>query len=280
MTDANEEIAQMVADSEYHEPISPRIYVNSFPKSGTHLGLLVARHLVRPQIPRLWIGSFSGNSWTTHWVKDKHVLDVVKGQQSGTFMIGHMGYKDIYWDAMEEMNTCMLFIYRDLRDVAVSQTYHIENPHDNKCHPNKKLYMDMESHEARLKAVIEGIDIFAGIIDRWELYAPWLDVPGILPIKYEDMRLTPDIVAETAVDYVVERTLRDADFIPIFVNTNLQGAITKSIELQNTTEYSTSFRKGLVGGWEDEFTPELKDLFKEKAGDWLMRLGYEKDNNW
>ena len=46
------------------------------------------------------------------------------------------------------------------------------------------------------------------------------------------------------------------------------------------TEFSGTFRKGGSGGWRREFTPRVKDEFKQKAGDWLVRLGYEKDNDW
>jgi len=33
-------------------------------------------------------------------------------------------------------------------------------------------------------------------------------------------------------------------------------------------------------GWRTSFTPENKALFKEVAGDLLIQLGYEKDNDW
>ena len=32
--------------------------------------------------------------------------------------------------------------------------------------------------------------------------------------------------------------------------------------------------------WKEEFEKEHKDLFIEKFGDILIKLGYEKDNNW
>jgi hypothetical protein len=36
----------------------------------------------------------------------------------------------------------------------------------------------------------------------------------------------------------------------------------------------------VTGGWREFFTEEHKQLFKDVAGDLLVRLGYEKDNNW
>ncbi|MCU0445804.1 MAG: sulfotransferase domain-containing protein [Microscillaceae bacterium] len=40
------------------------------------------------------------------------------------------------------------------------------------------------------------------------------------------------------------------------------------------------YRKGQGGDWKNYFKEEHKALFKEKYGDLLIRLGYEKDNNW
>jgi hypothetical protein len=35
-----------------------------------------------------------------------------------------------------------------------------------------------------------------------------------------------------------------------------------------------------TGGWRDFFTEEHKPLFKEVAGDLMVRLGYERSNDW
>ena len=43
---------------------------------------------------------------------------------------------------------------------------------------------------------------------------------------------------------------------------------------------SPTFRSGKTGEWKKHFTEEHKKIFKEAAGDLLIRLGYEKDGNW
>ena len=46
-------------------------------------------------------------------------------------------------------------------------------------------------------------------------------------------------------------------------------------------EDATSFfRKGVAGDWKNTFTEGDKSIFKEAAGDLLVRLGYEKDAGW
>ena len=43
---------------------------------------------------------------------------------------------------------------------------------------------------------------------------------------------------------------------------------------------SQTFRVGKTGGWKEYFTEEHRALFKDVAGDLLVRLGYEKNNDW
>jgi hypothetical protein len=43
---------------------------------------------------------------------------------------------------------------------------------------------------------------------------------------------------------------------------------------------SHTFRSGKAGGWKQYFTEEHKNLFKNVAGDLLVKLAYEKNNDW
>jgi hypothetical protein len=43
---------------------------------------------------------------------------------------------------------------------------------------------------------------------------------------------------------------------------------------------SHTFRSGKTGGWTQHFTDAHKKLFKDVTGDLLVRLGYEKNNDW
>lgn len=43
---------------------------------------------------------------------------------------------------------------------------------------------------------------------------------------------------------------------------------------------SVRFRKGVAGDWKNVFTERDKQIFKEHAGDTLVSLGYEDDNEW
>lgn len=45
-------------------------------------------------------------------------------------------------------------------------------------------------------------------------------------------------------------------------------------------DVNSHFRKGIAGDWKNHFNQQHIDYFKEQYGDLLIKLGYEKDNNW
>ncbi|MGB3681471.1 MAG: sulfotransferase [Rubrobacteraceae bacterium] len=45
-------------------------------------------------------------------------------------------------------------------------------------------------------------------------------------------------------------------------------------------DWSSFLRKGIAGDWKNYFTDRDKQVFKREAGGLLVRLGYEKDNDW
>lgn len=261
-------------------PLQPKIFINTFPKSGTHLANLICQHLAHRQEPQHWLGTFAGHSWTTEWKDLDPILTVIKGQPAGTWYQGHMGHHDLLEDAFYRNDVAVFFVYRDLRDVAVSLTYHIEFADgETKYHPGKDKFMALANHTERLKYVIKGLDEYSGIIERWKLYAPWLRSPWVLPIRYEDMRENPRGVAEKAISYVIKRTLKDET--SVVLEKNIVDAIVHADRLLKTNEHSSSFRKGVSGEWGKEFTPELKTLFKEMDDEnWIVRLGYEQNEDW
>jgi hypothetical protein len=49
---------------------------------------------------------------------------------------------------------------------------------------------------------------------------------------------------------------------------------------ENYTLDHGKHRKGIAGDWKNVFTERDKAVFKEAAGNLLIELGYEKDDNW
>lgn len=272
-----------------HEAVAvgPRVYINGFPKSGLHLAELMGRGVAGPvfveeeQGKRLhnWTGSFNDNAWTTSWVDIPKLLQRFEDHPPGTLLKGHCGYLPEIERKLYEGGQAVAFIYRDLRDVAVSQAHHVISDKESHVHPEKELYKSIGSFEDVLMAVITGIDKYPGLFERWALYAPWLDVDWVMSTSYEMMRFQPELVVDTFVRYVYHRT---ALHHGVDVDLNEDQVTQRVIEiLENMQRTDTpTYRKGRVGDWRVYFTPRVKDTFKKQSNDWLVRLGYEKDDNW
>jgi hypothetical protein len=56
--------------------------------------------------------------------------------------------------------------------------------------------------------------------------------------------------------------------------------ILEALEGSINPQRSPTFRSGKTGEWRKYFTEEQKKIFKDVAGDLLVRLGYEQSNEW
>lgn len=269
-----------VGDAEIE--LRPRILVNGFPKSGLHLATLLARCVVTDAaVPTAWGGTFQLNAWSTEWLPATKVFPTLSRIVDNSFLKGHVGYSPrieqyLFWHGVS-----MAFVFRDPRDVLVSQSFHVLADDDGRfTHPGKSVFRALATHEDVLLACLEGIGPYAGLFERWSLYANWLAVSWVFKLRFEDMRLRPDETARRFAAYVYER-LGQANGLDVKLPEDvLDEAVGHMTRAMKRTELSPTFRKGNVGDWRDHFTPRVKTAFKLRAGDWLERLGYEDNDDW
>jgi len=268
------------------EALRPKYVLNGFPKSGLHLAELMLTPVVRPQpadglFGDHWVGGFRGHAWTADWLPLRNITFRLSRLAAGRLVKGHIGHKPDLEQFLYLMGASVVFIYRDLRDVAISQTHHILNPDDHRFeHPDKSIFQDLD-FDGALSAVIEGLGPYPGVLDRWALYAPWLDAEWVLKLPFEMMREQPEQAAQQLLEYGLRRVsgaiglemrLDEAEYVRM-------AGLMAAAAGQRTL--SPTFRKGQVGGWRDAFTETHKRLWKEHDTEgWLVRLGYEQDEEW
>jgi hypothetical protein len=175
-----------------------------------------------------------------------------------------------------------VFIYRDLRDVAVSQAHHIMNPDEVRfTHVAKKVYSYLGGFDEILAAVIEGMGPFAGICERWGEYNGWRHSECTLCVRYSDFIDDPKQVATDVLDHGIRKVEMLGRLAFRVDETLYNKAIENMVAIATNRSLSPTFRKGKVGGWEEEFTEAHKDLFKKHDTEgWLIKLGFEEDNDW
>jgi len=269
------------------EDFTPKWYLNGFPKSGMHWIALMMIPIAEPlfddhnlwSVP--WAGTFTGNSWTLNSVPLERVAYKIGRLRDGYFFKGHSAYSDELERFLWYLGISAIFIYRDLRDVAVSQAFHVISENDDlMSHPDKDIYKKMDTFDEVLEAVIKGIDVYPGVLDRWPHYAGWLDAEWVCKIRYEDLIKDPHREAIRILKHGLGRVSTVFGLKPDIKEDNLNIVAGWMVEAGKRTDKSPTFRKGSTGDWREYFTPEISRLFAELDDGWLEHLGYAEEGWW
>ena len=251
----------------------PAVLGNAIPKSGSHLliqvllGLPKIGPFVDPGFPPV------NRDEANKKMDQAQIVQNIQGMRSGDIGYAYLHCVPPYTELLTAPGMAAIFIYRDPRDVVVSEIKYaadIQTNHDLHHYFSQELTTD----EERLNFVIRGSHLpelpYTGVRARFHKYIGWLEQP-ILSVRFEDLVLKRVTAFEAILDY-----LAGYGFTPQVSRQEAVQVLIDSI----TPKKSGTFRKGQPGGWKDVFTEENKALFKEQAGDILIQLGYEKDNNW
>ena len=259
--------------------LAPAWYVNGFPKAGTHLLTAMLAPFARPMPDRRWakagtmISSFRYHAWVNEWHNPRYVTYALAHCDPGYYYRGHCGYREEFDRALDYAGLAMVFVYRDLRDVAVSQTFHILNEAEHAKHLDKAAYRQLGGFDEVLEAVICGLQVddsrygpvyYPGVIERWEQYRRWLDCPWVLSVRYADARERPLHTATRIIRYGMERLSQCLEVEPPEIPPELLGEIGRAmVEHAQDTSHSPTFRRGRVGDWVLHFTERHTRMWRE-----------------
>ena len=157
--------------------------------------------------------------------------------------------------------------------MLVSQVFFATDMHEE--HGMHAFYKSLPDFGERLKVAITGIDrdglYMVSVKGRYEGVFEWLTQPNVMCIRFEDLINNRDATLASMLDEVEKTGYR--------IPTPREQAMSILVEAIQPKK-SRTFRSGKTGGWREYFSDEHKRLFKEVAGDLLVRLGYEKTNDW
>ncbi len=150
----------------------------------------------------------------------------------------------------------LLVIYRDGRDVAISSRFFLENHLKNNS-------WSLQSSIIKWRQEVEAQLQYAKCHDIFTCsYEAMLENnEAVIRQAFQFMELPAD-------EHIIKDVLHRSSFK--FLTGRNEGE-------ENRNRF---IRKGVTGDWRNHFTAEDKKLFKDLAGDLLIKLGYEKDNNW
>lgn len=246
----------------------------SFPKSGTHLldQILLGFSNVAPYARRVhsFYAEYEGESGKKR--DPQQALNWLDSLRPRDIASAHLFARPETIARVCTPRFAPYFIFRDPRDVVVSHVFYVTDMEAR--HVHHEYYKSLPDFNARLKVSILGrsdVDIeFPNIADRFEPYLGWLDHPEVLTIHFEDLIHARAATLTKIMDHLLNR-------IPLQAP---QQLILDSLEASINPTKSPTFRSGKTGEWKKHFTDEHKNIFKDVSADLLIKLGYEKNQDW
>ena len=253
---------------------APPIFGNSKPKSGSHLLWQILNGFTQI-MPYKYVEADPVR--TIKKDGERRTADRIAGD------LRHIPKGVIGWGYVEASpeNIAVLcqpgrvnyFIYRDPRDLLVSQVFFATDMHEE--HGMHEFYKSLPDFGERLKIAITGIDRdglkMVSVRQRYEGVFEWLEQPHVMCLRFEDLVDKRDATLNAMLDEVEKTGYK--------ILTPRERAL-EILVAAIQPKKSQTFRAGKTGGWKEYFTEEHKAMFKDVAGDLLVRLGYEENNDW
>lgn len=256
---------------------APPIFGNSKPKSGSHLLLQILNGFTQI-MPYQYVDADPIRTITQDGRRrtaDEILSDLTRVPR-GVIAWGYVDATPENVSFLTEAGRVNYFIYRDPRDMLVSQVFFATDMHEE--HGMHAYYKSLPDFGERLKVAITGIDRdglkMVSVKQRYEGVFQWLDASrqnNVMCIRFEDLINNRNTTLNSMLDEV-EKT-------GYIIPTPREKALSVLVDAIQPKK-SHTFRSGKTGGWKNYFTDEHKKLFNEVAGDLLVKLEYEKSNDW
>ena len=253
---------------------APPIFGNSKPKSGSHLLLQILNGFTRI-MPYRYVDADPIRTIEKEGRRKQkeEILGELKSVPRGVIGWGYVEATPENVAVLCQPDRVNYFIYRDPRDMLVSQVFFATDMHEE--HGMHEYYNSLPDFGERLKVAIAGIDRdqlhMVSVKQRYDAVFQWLQQENVMCIRFEDLINNRDATLNIMLDEV-ESTGYE-------ISAPREKALSVLVDAIQPRK-SHTFRSGKTGGWREHFTDEHKKVFKDVAGDLLVRLGYEKDNDW
>ena len=255
----------------------PRVYINSLPKSGTHL--LTAELAKLGQLTNSYLHvktkSVGQNDVNGEFRIDCFNIErIIKRVPCSQFFSGHLPYDPELVAIMRKHNVVVINLIRDPRDMLLSMAYYIAHLKRHPLHREMRdCCPDLSSQVAFLlngkdrgsKCGALGLDRYfppyATVLER---FAGWQRDQTIYTVRFEDLvgeRGGGNNAAKRRILWEVSQHI------------GLDGHVGE-IEVARGELKTPTFRKGIIGDWKESFESNTVELCDEQLGPHLKRMGY------
>lgn len=253
----------------------PRVFINSLPKSGTHLltAILALREELNHSYLHIPTIAVNKSLQDQHFELDySRMTRYVRSIRNGQFFSSHLPYAQNIVSLLDDSQIKIVNVIRDPRDILLSRLHYVKglkrhrlhNYISNKC-SNDKERIERFIFGARDGENVDGLVPYDLTLQRFK---GWMDDPLVLTLKYEDLVGVKGGSTRTA---QVDAYQKLFDHIGLPLN---EKGFDELSEATGQTRTPT-LRKGKIGGWKSQLDPELQGLLKAQLSDYLSYMKYE-----
>jgi len=229
--------------------------------------------------------------------------EVIDNLGYGDYSAWHYRWSQRFLGHIVAAGAKVVFLYRDPRAYVVSSLHHVLRTRQHLLH---KLFVEnLPSDQERLLRLIRGFTDeellrFApptdkryqpkpedgkgpfssfrghvgvqgtGVNNVYRYYARWLDEPFVFPVRFEDI-IGPQGGGSR------ERQLTVLQDLLAFTGAREGSPDAEALAGMLFSKDAATFRKGQIGSWREEFTPELYEVFLQESRELLELWGYDPE---
>jgi len=213
-----------------------------------------------------YFGTFIAHAWSVTLRERSHreILFRLKQLVPGEVVGAHLKYDPViaqYWEGLPAVH---LFIYRDPRDVVLSEAPYLAEM--NRWHRLHRVIKRMPDDETRIRALIQGIPgLYPDIGARISAYLGWLDDSRTIAVRYEDL------MGEKRSNTMLALARSICEQVSLGMN---PVDLARRMEAAIAPQRSPTFREGGIDKWRGRMSDVNLALMERYAGFAIERLGY------
>jgi len=251
---------------------APAVVGNAMPKAGSHLIGQVLQGL--PQFgPFMFTPANKLNRGPHNSKLNVHQIAArIRNLMPGEVAYANIPAREEFTSLLKAPGMATIYVYRDPRDLVVSRVFYATEMHEGHA-LHDYLAHSLKSMEERLDLFILGqpeLDL-RSLRQRYDRQMGWFDHPEVLCIRFEDLILDRRPTLLAILQFIKRRGFKSSMPDERCIDLMEQAIVPQK---------SPTFRRGQPGNWKEYFSEQNKRHFRETTGDLLVRLGYEKSDDW
>lgn len=231
-------------------------------------------HITHWKAGSQWIKAFMNNLAPERVISPKVTMDhfmngdIEEGKIYATLYLR----KDEFDSVKVPKSHIKFFIMRDLRDTLISYYFSLRYSHG--LNPYIKEVREELNNMSQEDGMIYLLD--KTIKPCYKIQTSWLD-SGIKTFKYEDLILYEHKYLKELGQFL-EFNSSDEEIENAINKSSFKNA-SKGRKLGDE-DIKAHARQGLPGDWKNYFNDRIKDEFKARFSEHLVKVGYEENSNW